>query len=301
MEPPGYFNSRYAAALAEWGEPVALPSCGAWLLRRSITGSDRRDLMGCYPVFCARDYSRLPEDLTSLASGHVSLALVVDSFSGVDEAFLRSHFDRVLAFKAHFVAELDRPWEQIATKHHRYYARKALAKLVVEPVTDPLSFLDDWCDLYGHLVRRHELRGIKAFSRQSFAAQLALPGLVALRAVHEGRTVGAHLWMQHEGVAQSHLAAVNDQGYELMAAYALYVGAIQYFTGKVRWLNFGAGAGLSIDATDGLTQFKRGWSTASRTAWFCGKILQPDAYASLTSETGKQGTNYFPAYRQGEF
>jgi hypothetical protein len=301
MESQGYFNSRYAAALAEWGTPVALPSCGASLLRRPITESSHQDLMGCYPVFCAQDYSRLFQDLSSLSGEYVSLALVVDSFSGVDETFLRAHFDRVLAFKAHFAAELDRPWEQIANKHHRYYARKALTKLVVEPVVDPLSFLDEWCELYGHLVRRHELRGIKAFSRQSFAAQLALPGLVALRATHEGQTVGAHLWMHHEGVAQSHLAAFNDLGYELMAAYALYAGAIQHFTGKVRWLNFGAGAGLSTDASDGLTQFKRGWSTTSRTAWFCGKILQPETYASLTTAAGKQGTNYFPAYRQGEF
>jgi len=145
------------------------------------------------------------------------------------------------------------------------------------------------------------LSGIKAFSRKSFAVQLGIPGLVGLRAVYRDQTVGAHLWMQHNGAAHSHLAAFSDKGYELMAAYALYAGAIQYFTGKVRWLNFGSGAGLSGEGTDGLTQFKRGWATTTRTAWFCGKVLQPERYSALSALRCKTDTNYFPAYRHGEF
>jgi len=158
---------------------------------------------------------------------------VTDSFGAYDEPLLSRTFDRVVAFKSHFVAELDRPWEKIVSKHHRYYARRALANLVIEPVLDLSNFLDEWCRLYENLVRRKELRDIKAFSRKSFAAQFGVPGLVALRAVHLDQTVGAHLWMQHDGVAHSHLAAFSEEGYNLMAAYALYSGAIQYFTDKV--------------------------------------------------------------------
>ena len=297
----GYLHPQYAASLAEWGNPVELSSSGGWLLSRGIPETGFRDLMGCYPVFCCRTFAELPNDIAQLSANHVSLALVTDSFAAVDEPLLSKTFDRVVAFKSHFVVELDRTWEQIASKHHRYYARKALSTLVIEPVLDLPGFADDWCELYENLVRRHGLHGLKAFSRKSFAALFSVPGLVALRAMHHNRTVGAHLWMQHDGVAHSHLAAFSEQGYELMAGYALYAGAIQHFTGKVRWLNLGAGAGLSAEGKDGLSEFKRGWSTTTRTAWFCGKVLQPERYAALTTARDKTDTTYFPAYREGEF
>ncbi len=297
----GYLHHQYALSLAEWGDPVSLSSSGGWLLSRCIPKTGFRDLMGCYPVFCCEDFTRLHEDIVPLSRTHVSLALVADSSGEYDEALLRATFDRVRAFKSHFFAELDRPWEQIASKHHRYYARKSLAKVVVEPILNLPGFLDIWCALYQNLVRRHALCGIKAFSRRSFAVQLSIPGLIGLRAVHRGQTVGAHLWMTHNRVVHSHLAAFSDKGYELMAAYALYAGAIQYFTGKVRWLNFGAGAGLGEERTDGLTQFKRGWATTTRTAWFCAKVLQPEHYSALSALKCKIDNDYFPAYRHGEF
>jgi hypothetical protein len=293
----GYLHPDYARALGEFGEPIALENSGGWLLRRPVEGTDYHDAMGPYPIFSCRDWDRLAVDLTARRGELVSVALVADSFGAHDEALLRATFDRVIPFKSHFVAELDRPVETIASKHHRYYARKALAQVTVEPVADLAAFLDDWCALYGHLIARHDLTGIKAFSRESFRHQLAVPGLTALRAVHQGRTVGAHLWFTQGEVAHSHLAAVDDVGYEHMAAYALYWRAIEYFSGRVRWLNFGAGAGLKVDADDGLTRFKSGWATGTRTAWFCGRILQPERYEELSTARGLSGADFFPAYR----
>jgi hypothetical protein len=297
----GYLHPNYAASLREWGQPRELPACRGWVLERAIPDSEFADGMGCYPVFCCEDFTRLPEDIAKLSAQLVSLAMVVDSFGAVDEPMLRTMFDRVVAFKSHFVTELNRPWDQIASKHHRYYARKAATELVVEPVRDLSGFLAEWCALYGHLAHRHGLRGLRAFSNASFAAQFGVPGVVALRARYRDQTVGAQLWMLQDGVAHSHLAAFNELGYDLMAAYALHAGAIEYFAGKVRWLNLGAGAGLGTDGTDGLTQFKRGWSTATRTAWFCGSVLQPERYSRLAEQTGTTASRYFPAYRDGEF
>src|SRR5205807_9852136 len=63
------------------------------------------------------------------------------------------------------------------------------------------------------LVQRHGLRGIKAFSRESFRDQLAVPGITLLRAVRAGRTAGAHLWYVSGSVAYSHLMALSADGY----------------------------------------------------------------------------------------
>jgi lipid II:glycine glycyltransferase (peptidoglycan interpeptide bridge formation enzyme) len=80
------------------------------------------------------------------------------------------------------------------------------------------------------------------------------------RAMSQGKTVGAHLWYMQGEVAYSHLAASTEQGYRVMASYALYSCALGYFAGKVRWLDLGGGAGVRSDDEDGLSRFKRGGS-----------------------------------------
>ena len=67
---------------------------------------------------------------------------------------------------------------------------------------------------------------------------------------------------------------------------------------RVRWVDFGGGAG-TVDADDGLTRFKRGWSNATRTAHLCGRILQPDTYEELSADGGAP-SDWFPAYRRGQ-
>jgi hypothetical protein len=301
----GYHSAEYARSLAEFGEPVELPGCGGWLLERAIPAAGRHDAMSCYPLFTCADWSRLGADLDALGDRLVSVALVADPFTPLSTVELRDCFDVVRPFKEHHVVELAGPVEAGVSKHHRYYARKALRRLRVEPAADPAAHLDEWTDLYARLAARHGLGGIKAFSRGAFAAQLAVPGLVMLRALEGDVAVGAHLWLVQGGVAYSHLAAFDDAGYALGAAYALYWEALRLFgetmPDRVRWVDLGAGAGTSGDADDGLTAFKRGWTATTRTKHFCGRILDAAAYRSLAAARGALASDYFPAYRLGEF
>lgn len=244
----------------------------------------------------------MENDLESIASRFVSLSLVADSFGDyTPEVLARCFPDRCIPFKSHFVVDCRKPLFDGVTKHHRYYARRALRDLAIERIERPGEFLDDWVSLYANLIRRHEISGIKAFSREAFRLQLAIPGMVAFRALAGGVTVGAHLWYQQGGVVHSHLAAFHEEGYRLMAAYALYQAAIEYFHPRADWLNFGAGAGVAENSEDGLTQFKRGWSNDRRQAWFCGRIFNRSAYDALckTLATGADPGGFFPAYRSG--
>ena len=59
--------------------------------------------------------------------------------------------------------------------------------------------------------------------------------------------------------------------------------------------------GVHCNKTDGLSRFKEGWSSDTRTAYFCGHIFDRDRYAELTSDINISETDYFPAYRKGEF
>ena len=270
-------------------------------MERAIADSSYSDAIGCYPLFACSEWNLLERDLDELSPGLVSLCLVADPFGQHNETLLKGCFpDLVLPFKDHFVVDLTVPIEKTVSKHHKYYARKALQTVEVEYCETPAAYLDDWSELYSNLIDRHKLTGIKAFSRDAFERQLQIPGVALWRAVHKNVTVGAHLWYIQDGVAYSHLAAFNVQGYELMAAYALYWTALQTFTAKMRWLDIGAGAGTQENTDRGLTFFKRGWATGTKMAYLCGRIFNRPAYDQLTKTRCGRPTSYFPAYRQNE-
>jgi hypothetical protein len=111
------------------------------------------------------------------------------------------------------------------------------------------------------------------------------------------------LWYIQEEVAYYHLGAYDRAGYQLRASFALFWCAIEYFSsmGNLRWLNLGAGSGVSDSGDDGLSRFKRGWATATRTAYFCGRIFDKERYAEVTNASPRSFHGYFPEYREGEF
>ena len=309
----GYLSGGYAGSLAEFGAPLALARSGSWLLQRTVA-EGLADAMGPYPLFCCRDWSALASDLDELgqragaAGPPISLVAVTDpfAFAGEPGTELRRAFPaRVVPFKEHFVADLSRPLASFVSAHHRRYALRDV--VAVDRCAQPLDWLDDWCGLYENLCARHGIRGIPALSRAAFARQLAVAGLNAYRASIDGVTVGMALWYRQGDVAYYHLAAYSQQGYQQRASFPLFWFAFQDLSAAgVGWASLGAGASTgdgatsSSQGTDGLVRFKRGWSTGTRTTYLCGRIFRPDVYATLTRERGREGSRYFPAYRDGE-
>ena len=300
----GYMHRLYAESLAEFGEPRKLSRCKGWILVRDIAGSSWQDAMGCYPLFACLDWQQLGADLEEIGSDLVSLALVTDPFGAYDESLLQRCFgDLVYPYKEHYVVDLQQPLTSYVSTHHRRYARKALQVVRVETCHDPVVLLEDWVDLYSQLIRKHNIQGIAAFSRLAFTKQLGIPGLVAFRAIYENETVGILLWYAQGRVGYYHLGAFSNTGYSVRASFALFWHAIDHFasSGTTRWLDLGAGAGVMKDKTDGLSRFKQGWSSGTRTAFFCGRIFDPAKYSELARVGQSPSTNYFPAYRLGEF
>jgi hypothetical protein len=299
----GYLHSNYANSLIGFGSPRALPRSGAWILERQIQGFPDRDAMGMYPLFCCRNWRNLNEDLDEIKHALVSLALITDPFGDYDEAHLRLCFkDVVSPFKEHFVVDLSRSINSVVTDHHRRNTKKVLQRVCVERCAKPAGHLDEWFGLYKNLIRRHQITGIAAFSRDAFAKQLDVPGIVAFRARNEAVTVGMLLWYIQGNVGYYHLGAYSEFGYELQASFALFSFAIEYFAANgLRWLNLGAGAGVKGDGMDGLSRFKRGWSSDTRTVYLCGRIFNHLRYQEIVRAKGIGITGYFPAYRRGEF
>jgi len=298
----GYVHQAYAESLSEFGAPLALERCRGWLLRRAIPQTNDCDAMGCYPLFACDDWSQLHIDLQQLEDELISVSLVTDPFGEFDIDYLRQCFpDIVKPFKQHFVADLEQPLESFVHPHHLRNVRKALQVVQVERCREPLEFLDDWVSLYQTLIARYNITGIAAFSRTSFKDQLSVPGIHVFRAADNDATIGMLLWYEQGKRAYYHLGAYSNRGYEIGASFALFDYALRYFCSRqLKWLNLGAGAGTS-NSDSGLTRFKQGWSNGVRTAYFCGRVFARDKYAQLVAETNTSSTDYFPAYRLGEF
>jgi hypothetical protein len=258
--------------------------------------------MGCYPLFVCQNWSRLSHDLECLENRLVSVVLVTYPFGDYDLPTLQSTFpDVCFAFKEHFVADLRSSPDSFVSGHHRRNVRRAASQLEIDVCIDPSVHAQDWISLYNNLITRHNIRGISAFSPASLAAQLRIPGSVLFRAIYRGETVGMILWYLQETVAYYHLAAYSERGYELRASFPLFDSAIRYFARCADWLSLGAGAGTDSRASDGLTRFKSGWASGTRTAFLCGRVLDSERYAALVEARGARKESYFPAYRRIEF
>lgn len=301
----GYNHTEYAKSLNEFGIPCELRRSKGWILKRHIPGFPEHDAIGIYPLFCCQKWLQLGTDLKDLRENSrlVCLYLVTDPFGKYDFAYLNRCFkDTVFPFKEHFVVDLSRGINTYVAEHHRRYAQKALKSIRVERCSNPPQFADTWIKLYANLINRHQIVGIQAFSEAAFIRQLKIPGLVSFRAMHEGNTVGMLLWYVQGDIGYYHLGAFSDLGYRLRASFALFWFALEYFKEfGLNWLNLGAGAGLKDNKNDGLARFKYGWSTGTRTAFFCGHIFDRKKYFEIVKAKSVSVEDYFPAYRKGEF
>ena len=298
----GYLHRGYAESFQEQGDALALTHAGGWLLRRPVPGTTHHDAMGPYPLLCCHDWSRLRQDLDTYRDQLVAFSAVTDPLGELPSAEFKHAFSRFAPFKEHYIVDLEVPSAQRTHKHHRRNIKRADKHLRIEVVSRPVELLDDWVALYDVLIERHAIRGIPAFSKAIFRRQLAVPGILALRASRETETVGIALWYRSETAAYYHLAAYNEAGYRAGASFALFAEAFdQLQAAGVRWVNLGAGAGTHADGNDGLTRFKAGWATETRPAWFCAEILNPDLYQRLVTERGAAAGDYFPAYRGDDF
>lgn len=293
-----YSHPLYAQSLREFGEPRELRRCGGWILVREIPGTEYKDGMGCYPLFVCRDWSLLHEDLHEVGSDLVSLVLVSDPFADVDEACLGRCFDVVKPFKTHYVTDLSGPLEGFVNKVHQYYARRALRRMDFEVCLDPIRYLDEWVTLYDHLIERHNIKGISAFSRESFQSQLRLPGMVMVIGRKDGTVLGAELTLVKGDKSYGHLAAFSPQGYKMKASYGIFWKVLEYLRAiGVSLYDGGGAAGMKESANDGLSAFKKGWSNSRRMAYLCGRVFNRQKYESLCKKYGVSDGDYFPAYR----
>jgi hypothetical protein len=290
-----YASEEYANSFVDGAQPVRLDGPGLWVLQREILDTGERDATGCYPVAPidrTADWAAGFQQLREL--GLASLVLVTDVMTQPTETALREIFDPVVPFKTHYLVDLDGGYPG-ATKHHRYEMRRA-GRSCETRLIDLAEHLDAWWALYQELVRRHRITGLLAFSRSYFEALARLQGLVTVGAFAEEGLVSAHLWVRHEALVYSHMAASSEAGYAIGAAYAVHGHALRLFGESGATTADLGGTRRSKDADDGLAAFKRGFANRSVRNWLCGRILDAKRYQALCDRLGR-ASDFFPAYR----
>ena len=268
-------------------------------MKRTIPGTQYHDAIGSYPLLCCMDWSALADDLLHLDEGLVTITAVTDPFGNHGGlSVLRKAFpDLVRPYKVHYVVDFRQSPDHFVSPHHRRYARRALAVLHVEEVARPSDFLDEWICLYSFLIERHNIASVAKITPKAFEKQLTVPGLTMLRALYGNETVGMTLWYRQEDRAYYHLGAYNKNGYAHRASYAIFRTALDLFARSgLTALALGGSSGLEGE-TDGLSQFKRGWATSTRTAYLCGRICDHKRNAELLEKYRCESSTFFPAYR----
>jgi hypothetical protein len=297
----GYLHPLYAQSFSRIGEPVFLPMSKGWLIKRQIPGTPNYDGMGPYPLFFCENWDYLIPDLESLSEQLISLIMVINPDSGFPINEFKSYFDKFFPYKDHFLLDTHLPLDETTSKVSRYDARRALKDVTVDLQKSPKIDLDEWVALYDNLIKRHNITGIRTFSQEAFAKQIAIPNTHYFRALHNGEIVGGNLYIIQNDVAYGHLLALTPKGYELGASHAILWTAIQHLAKYVRLINFGGGTSINQENPSGLDKFKQGWSNTVSTSHFCGKILNKAVYNQLASQINIDNINWFPVYRTDDF
>ncbi|MGE0753991.1 MAG: hypothetical protein AB7L92_02395 [Alphaproteobacteria bacterium] len=290
-----YATRAYADSLAHWGKTLAVPEWGCHVIVRDIDGT-HKDAAGVYPITPLLPDTDIQGGVERLkGEGLVSVVLVLDDFHRPPLEVLSQAFDRVVPFKPHYLYRPSLGGVNYDSHHKR--ALKKAHKQVRSGIVDLKKDAASWCALYDELIRKLDLTGLHAFGMAHHAALADIPGFVAMGSWVGDELVSCHVWVEHDGFCHSHLVASNPVGYDTRAGYATNAASMEYFQ-NATVLNFGGGAGNSVDADDGLARFKRGFSNDMAQSYICGAVLDKNAYSRLVAARKfTLPVKFFPAYR----
>lgn len=292
----GYLHPGYAESFVEAGEVRHLRRSGAWLLTRTIPGSDRADALIGYPQLVCRDWRALAEDLTETAAlaDVVTVSALTDPLARIDEEILRPAFPDVVRVEAqHHVADLVTFWP---AREHRRAVRRALQFVDIDIEDAPRGRLDQWLGLSDELPGLGSLE----LTRTALERQLALPGCVGFTALAEDGPVAMAIVFVSGETAHLHALTSSAAGHALQARFALIQAIVEDMAGRGLYLlDLGATpeSGGVAEAAQDEAAFRDGWTDLTRPSYRCGRIVDRVAYDELAAAAGTTGSAIFPAYR----
>lgn len=297
---PFYNSLRYCRCLEDFGSPFLLDDSSGYLLRRDVTGSTLADLVFPYPMFTVEDEGLLLRSLQGgRAAGMISATIISDPLSDFTPS--ADSWDLSVRWKTHLIVDNSKPSANAMSTKVLYYSRRASERFGFEVSfsrEDRMSLIDDWLSLWGMLVERHGLQGLKALSVQYFRRLFELDEVFLAVLRNETGVHSIHIWIIDGDRAYSHLHASDAKAYECSANYLLYSEELLRLPeiGCRRCL-LGSASGTGGD--DGLFRFKKQFSNSTSENHLLGLVIDRKTYGDLTGSPTHDG-GYFPSYRHGE-
>jgi GNAT superfamily N-acetyltransferase len=314
-----YHLPEYAVFDAELsgGRPVAFlyeEDGGSWLLPlvlRSVPGTDRLDAASPYghpgPVSDRADEQFWTRAVTALvrtlaASGAVSLFVRMDPLAWLPHGA----FEQVGTLVPHgSTVSIDlrlskEEWWPEVRRDHRSAINRAV-RLGRTSVMDDWSHLDEFVAMYHQTMTRVGATEDYFFDR-AYLERIrgALDGRVHLMmSLAADEPIAGSVFLETGGVVQAHIVATKPSYRREEPTRFLVSECVEW--GRQRGctdLHLGGGVG---GREDSIFHFKKGFSRRRHEFFTFRAVLDPTAYAELTSagqEPSPDVTGYFPAYRR---
>ena len=296
-----YGSLSYARTQLHIGDPLWLERSAGVVLKRRIGDGAHHDLVGPYPWAGFDDWSTLGADLDAFVdAGLASATFVIAPTSNYSTGDLETSFpDYLVDFKPHHLVDLTTDFSAAYSRSHRRKIRGIGSDVECAHLSDPVAEADAWVGLYRQLVERHRIVGPANFPESALRRHLESDGMETFIARVGGRPVGMVLFIRSGATAAYHLGAYGPAGYRHNVAWGLFPLAFEYLRNAgIDLVNLGGAAGVTTDGMDGLSQFKRGWSSRSKMARIGGRILDRALFDELTGELSPGG--FWPPYRSAE-
>ena len=292
----GLHQSGFASAL---GEAYRLEHANGWVLKRQIRDDGLFDLRSPYPNFAETDFTKINLDLKSLIKEKKAVALTIrsDSLSESNVLTTKANWDWFKEFKTHYITDLSGDWRSSAARNALRYEKRARQTFEYEVTTTPLAFAKDLHDLNRIILQRTQGPTQSQLNIETLKQQIGLAGAVLIKASNGSGLQALGLFMQSKNRAYAYLLGSTNEARDDYVIYGLYGFALDLFSNRVTYVDFGGAPGMYDNFDHPVAKFKRLWTNKMAKSYICGKIIRKDIYGQLTDDAPIEHADYFPGYR----
>ena len=295
----GYQSKGYIKSYYQDSDMVYLANADGWLGKRLINHNGECDLSGGYPMAFFNNLPCIEQDFRPLVKqGFISMTFVTNQINNLTVNKLSQKVDLFKPFKKHYLATLEKPWENVVRRTMKKNALRAFKLFDVSPV-DSL-YNSDYAETLWRLHQK-SLAGKHIsidypINFNVLKEQLNMPGIKLFKGEYNNKIHGIACYIEVADKVYGHVIGSTQFGLNNHLNYGLYAVALKYYHKQKAFIDFGGNAGLVNDSSCGLSKFKSGWSSHVANTYICGKILNSNKYQQLIGERFKN-SKYFPAYR----
>ena len=292
----GLHQSGFAAAL---GEAYRLEHANGWVLKRQIRDNGLFDLRSPYPNFAETDFAKINLDLKSLITEKKAVALTIrsDALSENDVVETKDHWDWFKEFKTHHITDLSSDWRASAARNALRYEKRARLTFQYGVVLEPITYAKELYDLNQIILKRTKAPIQSQLDLKALKQQLDLPGAVLIKAWNESGVQALGFFMQSKNRAYAYLLGSTDDARDDYVLYGLYSFALDLFSNRVTYVDFGSAPGIRDNIDHPVAKFKRLWTNKMAKSYICGKIIRKDIYSQLMDLSPIDHADYFPGYQ----